>query len=642
MKDIRPCFVALGLLPLAASFWVPVAQAKDCKAGNYSTCHISKVRPADLDIGQALAAGRAKQLTASQIAFHFDAIEDLMALNRNAVLKALAGRGVRIETLRTKRLSFRQGFLRSGWSQRIEAGSVRIRTSFHGKGTFRIENEKITFTPSHVPPKQRIVERPGVGKVVTRDRVKVPIGQDDTYHVRFVGGTLGNVEGIGDIDGPISFVGGYPYVPAGSRMVMDDVTIADMRAAVLLCRGKCDPIVRQTKTYAWFKKNGIEARGRFSLRFTDVGYFDVLGEKEGYLYRRENDYIKILVGNDTAAGLLKLRTGHNLIPEVSSGGFVRVTTGSNRFTLVGGALRNHSTTKEGKRGSVPVTILASSQGRTVATVIGEDRRAHKMSKNDYLAMTRLRRKVAFRLRGYFDKSVLQVFAAGSAKWRKNHGFDLKRIKMRDQYGKVFPVTIIEGVRASDGRGAEAPTGWPTDIYWFIKQMKPTSQPGSYNTLLGYIFSDQSATHEIFHTISQLDSRRVGRMDSGPLYQAFSRALSGRRGSSMQAPTSYGSDHEEWLAGTGAAIIHNPAWANQNAGRQAMARPLLDHLKKYKNGELPTPVIDRRSGHMFADYDFRKYDGEEQQVPYELVVESQDTSQTNQFLAGDDAFDGFEN
>ena len=628
---------------MVAVFWAPDAQANACVAGNYSTCQIDKVRPADLDVGQALAAGRAKQLTASQIAFHFDAIENLMAFNRNAVLKALAGRGIRIKSLRTKRLSFRQGFLRSGWSRTIEAGSVRILKSFHGKGAFRIENEKITFTPRHVPPKQRIVERPGLGKIVTRDRVTVPVGQDDTYHVRFVGGTLGNVEGFGAIDGPISFVGGYPYIPAGSRMVVDDVVISGMNAAVLLCRGACDAIVRQTKTYAWFKKNGIEAQGRFSLRFTDVGYFDVLGEKEGYLYRRENDYFGIQIGNKTTAGVLKLRTGHNLIPEVSSGGFVRVTTGNNRFTLAGGVLRDLSSTGNGKLGSVPVTILASAKGRTVATVVGEARQPHRMSKSDYLEMTRLRQKVAFRLRGYFHKSVLKVFATGSAKWRKNHGFDLALIKMRDQYGKVFPVTIIEGVRASDGRGAEAPTGWPTDIYWFIKQMKQTSQPGSYNTLLGYIFSDQSATHEIFHTISQLDSRRVGRMDSGPLYQAFSRALSSRRGSSVQAPTSYGSDHEEWLAGTGAALIHNPAWGKRNAGRQAIVRPLLDHLRKYKNGELPIPIIDRRSGHMFAEGDFRRYDGEEQQqVPYELVVESQDTSQTSQFQAGNDAFDGFEN
>ncbi len=634
----------LGILALLLLGWglAPGVHAKVCQANDYSNCDISKVKPADLDIGKALRSRQAKRLSAAQISFHFDRINNLMALDRKAVIRALAQTGLRIEALQTRKLSFRKGYLRSGWDKLGNGGSVHFDRRFHGRGVFRINEDRITFTPDRLAPKQKIVNDPALGKIVTFERVSVPIGMDDTYHVQFAGGTLGQVEGLGDIDGPISFVGGFPYIPKGGRLIVDDIVIDDTKAPVLLCKGACAPVAIKTGNYAWFKKSGIQAQGKFSLQFTDIGYFDVLGKKEGYSYRRENDFIKIFVGRAEGAGKLNLKTGHNVIPEVTSSGFVRVISGNNRFTVVDGVLRNHQQSGDGRRGSVPVTILAASNGRKFATVVGESQKPNKLSMSDYAVMKRLRKAVSFKVRGYFDKSVLEVFARSSRYWRDNHKFDLSLIRMRDQYGTIFPVTIIEGTRTSDGRGAEAPTGWPTDIYWFMKWMKPASGKDSYDTSVGYIFSGQSATHEIFHTISQLDSRRIYRMDSGPLYQAFSRALSGRRSTPFQAPSSYGNDSEEWLAGTGAALIHDPGWVRRNPGRLALARPLLDHLQKYKSGQLPTPIIDRYSGYFFAPSDFQKHQGGERQYSNVEVSDTQDYSESYDRRPAGEGFGGFEN
>lgn len=634
----------LGILALSLIGWVcaPTARAEVCRGNDYNTCDISKVKPANLDIGKALRSHQAKRLNAAQISFHLNRIGNLMVLDRNAVMRVLKQAGMRVEALQTKRLSFKKGYLRSGWDKLGNGGSVHFDRRFHSQGVFRINEDTITFMPDRLAPKQKIVSDPALGKIVTFERVSVPIGRDDTYHVRFAGGTLGQVEGLGNIDGPISFVGGFPYIPKGGRLTLNDIVIADTKAPVLLCKDECAPVAIKTRNYVWFNKRGIQAQGRFSMQFTDIGYFDVLGKKEGYSYRRENDFIKIVVGSAEVAGKLDLKTGHNVIPEVNSSGFVRVISGNNRFTIVDGVLRNHQQSGDGRRGSVPVTILAASKGRKFATVVGESRKPNKLSMNDYAVMKRLRKAISFKVRGYFDKSVLEVFARSSRYWRDNHKFDLSLIRMRDQYGTIFPVTIIEGTRTSDGRGAEAPTGWPTDIYWFMKWMKPASGNDSYDTSVGYIFSGQSATHEIFHTISQLDSRRVYRMDSGPLYQAFSRALSGRRSTPFKAPSSYGSDSEEWLAGTGAALIHDPDWVRRNPGRQALVRPLLDHLQKYKSGQLPMPIIDRYSGYFFAPNDFQKHQGGERQFSNVEVTETQEYSEAYDRQPAGEGFGGFEN
>ncbi len=636
--------IRLGTLALLLIGWESASgvRAEVCRGNNYNNCDISKVKPADLDIRMALRSRQLKRMNAAQISFHFDRINNLMVLDRKAVLRALAQEGMRIESLRTKRLSYKRGYLRSGWDKLGNGGSVHFDKRFHGRGVFRIKEDRITFTPHRLAPKQKIVRDPAIGKIVTFERVSVPIGKDDTYHVQFAGGTLGQVKGLGNIDGPISFVGGFPYIPKGGRLTLNDIVIADTKAPVLLCGDACASVVIKTRNYAWFKASGVQAQGQFSMQFTDIGYFDVLGKKEGYSYRRENDFIKIFVGSANAAGKLNLKTGHNVIPEANSSGFVRVISGNNRFTVIDGVLRDHQRSGDGRRGSVPVTILGKVNGRKFATVVGESPKPNKLSMSDYAVMKRLRKAISFKVRGYFDKSVLEVFARSSRYWRDNHKFDLSLIRMRDQYGKIFPVTIIEGTRTSDGRGAEAPTGWPTDIYWFMKWMKPASGADSYDTSVGYIFSGQSATHEIFHTISQLDSRRIYRMDSGPLYQAFSRALSGRRSTPFKAPSSYGNDSEEWLAGTGAALIHDPNWVRRNSGRSALARPLLDHLQKYKSGQLPTPIIDRYSGYFFAPGDFQKHQGGERQLSNVEVTESQEFSETYDRRPAGEGFGGFEN
>lgn len=636
--------IRLSTLALLLFGWglAPGARAEVCRGNDYSNCDISKVKPADLEIGKALRSRQAKRLNAAQISFHLNRIDNLMVLDRKAVMRVLQQVGMRIESLQTKRLSFKRGYLRSGWDKLGNGGSVHFNRRFHSRGVFRINEDRIAFTPDRLAPKQKIISDPALGKIVTFERVSVPIGRDDTYHVQFAGGTLGQVQGLGNIDGPISFVGGFPYIPKGSRLTLNNIVIADTKAPVILCNGACAPVAIKTGNYAWFKKTGIQAQGKFSLQFTDIGYFDVLGKKEGYSYRRENDFIKIFVGQAEGAGKLNLQTGHNVIPEVTSSGFVRVISGNNRFTIVDGVLRNHRQSGDGRRGSVPVAILAASNGRKIATVVGESRKPNKLSMNDYAVMKRLRKAISFKVRGYFHKSVLEVFARSSRFWRDNHKFDLSLIRMRDQYGTIFPVTIIEGTRTSDGRGAEAPTGWPTDIYWFMKWMKPASGPDSYDTSVGYIFSGQSATHEIFHTISQLDSRRIYRMDSGPLYQAFSRALSGRRSTPFKAPSSYGNDSEEWLAGTGAALIHDPSWVRRNPGRLTLARPLLDHLQKYKSGQLPIPIIDRYSGYFFAPSDFQKHQGGEQQLSNVEVSDTQDFAETYDRRPAGEGFGGFEN
>ena len=443
---------------------------------------ITKVPPDKLDMQKTLTNDRGADLSLEQIGYAIsngnidqvgDIVRDLDASKFEQVWLNEYG----VELSLGQGASLQKGFLSATYGNK---GSIHLSEISKGASVVIDNDGNVIVTGETKPPAKGSFTLNNEGAEITRmPNGEIKMVEREATIIKTPNGNEYNFKG------ELSFEDGQAYIKEGDYAAIDNIEISSIRESTSLCES-------ETCSGNYFRLDEKEMEAECIgclLRFRqDNGYFQVI-EKDTEIgftdIKNQNDLLKIYVGNSENPGEVHVNTQENLLPEITTDGWVRIHNNHNTLTIEEDKVTKNSFFSEesltqeapatfdaggNTKGSVHSALIAGDDGEKVY-VFDESRNLYIVPEENYASMNAQRailsEKYGMSLIGYYSQKELDLFMYGLSGTENNIGLDMKKISEQQTGGKISIFELDNDFRNPDFRAfvsAEGKTTFPMVVW----------------------------------------------------------------------------------------------------------------------------------------------------------------------------------